>query len=170
MFRFARPGWPLTALPSCLGWYWHLDCLLDRPSTHGIEGHGYVLQVTRKLEDQPLQFPCVISGLEATLVERHFGLVPLSVAHRCTDADILEQGIGSLLTSRGCRGLIEHIIQCMYYLYSPSWGAVCPSVTRCTILRIYAPPSPSRGPPRSRASRNQIVAGCVSVSVVRVCV
>ena len=109
-----------------------------------------------------LAIPCVISGvtgLEATLVERHFGLVPLSVAHRCTDADILEQGIGSLLTSRGCRGLIEHIIQCMYYLYSPSWGAVCPSVTRCTILRIYAPPSPSRGPPRSRASRNQIVAG-----------
>ena len=123
MFRFARPGWPLTALPSCLGWYWHLDCL-DRPSTHGIEAHGYVLQVTRKLEDQPLQFPCMISGLEATLVERHFGLVPLSVAHRCTDADILEQGIGSLLTSRGCRGLIEHIIQCMYYLYSLSWGAV----------------------------------------------
>ena len=93
MYRFARPGWPLTALPSCLGWSWHLDCL-DRPSTHGIEGHGYVLQVTRKLEDQPLQFPCVISGLEATLVERHFGLVPLSVAHRCTDADILEQQQG----------------------------------------------------------------------------
>ena len=105
-----RSSWVATHsvafLPTMVGWYWHLDCL-DRPSTHGIEGHGYVLQVTRKLEDQPLQFPCVISGLEATLVERHFGLVPLSVAHRCTDADILEQGIGgfgSLLTSRGCKG------------------------------------------------------------------
>ena len=29
-----------------------------------------------------------------------------------------------LLTSRGWKGLIEHIMQCMYNLYGPSWGPV----------------------------------------------
>ena len=80
-------------------------------------------------------------------------------ARRPTDADILEQGIGSLLTSRGCKGLIEHIIQYMYSLCSPSWGAVTVVGYVFTDLRIYPPPSPSRRPTRGRASANQNVAG-----------
>ena len=84
------------------------------------------------------------------------------VARVYTDADILEQGIGSLLTSRGCKGLVEHIIQYMYSLYSPSWGAVTVVGYVFTDLRIYPPPSPSRRPTRGRASANQNVAGTPS--------
>ena len=73
-----------------------------------------------------------------------------------TDADILEQGIGSLLTSRGCKGLVEHIIQYMYSLYSPSWGAV---TVVGYVFTDLPPPSPSRRPTRGRGSPNQNVAG-----------
>ena len=53
-----------------------------------------MLQVLRKLEDQPLPLAYMISGLVTTLVG-HFGLVPLSDARWSTDADILKQGIES---------------------------------------------------------------------------
>ena len=49
------------------GTHRHLDCL-DTPSTHEVEGHDCMLQVLRKLEDQPLPRPYVISGLVTTLV------------------------------------------------------------------------------------------------------
>ena len=73
------------------------------------------------------------------------------VARVYTDADILEQGIGSLLTSRGCKALVEHIIQYMYSLYSPSWGAVTTVVGYVfTDLRISGftplPPPPAGRP------------------------
>ena len=66
------------------------------------EAHDCMLQVLRKLEDQPLPLAYMISGLVTTLVGR-FGSVPLSdalVGLRCTDADSLKQGI-ELLPSRG---------------------------------------------------------------------
>ena len=85
-------------------------------------------------------------------------------ARRSTDADILEQGIGSLLTSRGCKGLIEHIIQCMYSLCSPSWGAVTVVGYVFTNLRIYPPPSPSAGGTPRRGPTNQNGAGCIRAS------
>ena len=70
----------------------------------------------------------------------------LTVPYRCssayTDADILEQGIGSLPTSRGCKGLIEHIIQCMYNLYGPSRAPVPAVGYGFTDLRIYPHPLP----------------------------
>ena len=58
-----------------------------------------MLQVLRKLEDQPLPLAYMISGLVTTLVG-HFGSVPragvpLSAARWSTDADILKQGIES---------------------------------------------------------------------------
>ena len=62
------------------------------------EGHDCMLQVLRKLEDQPLPLAYMISGLVTTLVGR-FGSVPLSDAMSdarwSTDADILKQGIES---------------------------------------------------------------------------
>ena len=59
----------------------------------------------------------------------------------------------------GRKGLIEHIIPCMYNLYGPSWGTVTTFGYVFTDLRIYPPPSPSCGPTRSRGSGNQITAG-----------
>ena len=41
-----------------------------------------------------------------------------------TDVDVMEQAIGSLHTSKGCKDLIEHIIQCIYNLYGPSQAPV----------------------------------------------
>ena len=58
------------------------------------EAHDCMLQVLRKLEDQPLPLAYMISGLVTTLVGR-FGSVPLSDARWSTDADILKQGIES---------------------------------------------------------------------------
>ena len=67
-------------------------------------------------------------------------------ARRPTDADILEQGIGSLLTSRGCKGLIEHIIQCMYNLYSPSRAPVPAVGYVITDCNGFTPLPPPPGP------------------------
>ena len=94
-----------------------------------------------------------IMTLNALLPVRYW----CSSVHGCTD--ILEQGIGSLLTSRGCKGLIEHIIQYMYSLCSPSWGAVTVVGYVFTDLRIYPPPSPSAGGTPRRGPPNQIIAG-----------
>ena len=52
-----------------------------------------------------------------------------------------------LLTSRGWKGLIEHIMQCMYKLHGPSWGPVTTFGYVITDSRIYPPPSPSGGAP-----------------------
>ena len=41
--------------------------------------------------------------------------------------------------------MIEHITQCMYNLCSPPWRLVTAVGYVFTDLRIYAPPSPSRG-------------------------
>ena len=79
----------------------------------------------------------------------------------CTDVDVMEQALGSLLTSKGCKDLIEHIIQCMYSLYGPSQAPVTVVGYGFTDLRIYPPPSPSRRPTRGRGSPNQNVAGYV---------
>ena len=60
----------------------------------------------------------------------------------------MEQAIGSLLTSKGCKDLIEHIIQCMYNLYGPSQVPVTVVgyvITDFTDLRIYALPPPPAG-------------------------
>ena len=88
--------------------------------------------------------------LKASLIAARAVLV--LVARVYTDADIPEQGIaGSLLTSRGCTALVEHIIQYMYSLYSPSWGAVTTVVGYVfTDLRISGftplPPPPAGRP------------------------
>ena len=63
-----------------------------------------------------------------------------------TDVDVMEQALGSLLTSKGCKDLIEHIIKCMYSLYGPSQAPVTVVGYVITDLRIYPPPSPSRRP------------------------
>ena len=54
-----------------------------------------MLQVLRKLEDQPLPLAYMISGLVTTLVGRFGSVLPLSDARWSTDADILKQGIES---------------------------------------------------------------------------
>ena len=48
--------------------------------------------------------------------------------------------------SKGCKGLMGHIIPCMYHLYGPSGVSVTVVGYGITELRIYPPPSPSRGP------------------------
>ena len=55
--------------------------------------------------------------------------------------------------------MIEHITQCMYNLCSPPWCLVTAVGYVFTDLRIYAPPSPSRGPTPRHVSPNQNVAG-----------
>ena len=83
-----------------------------------------------------------------------------SGACQSTDADILwSNEHWGFLTSRGWKGLIEHIMQCMYNLYGPSWGPVTTFGYVITDSRIYPPPSPSRRPTPPRASPNQNVAG-----------
>ena len=84
----------------------------------------------------------------STWVKHCYGLVPLRRSSVATDAaDILEQGIGSSSPAEDGRALIEHIIQCMYNLYGPSWGPVTTFGYVITDSRIYPPPPPPAGRP-----------------------
>ena len=82
-----RAVWPCSPGPIATmvaSGHRHLDCL-DTPSTHGVEGHDCMLQVLRKLEDQPLPLPYVISGLVTTLVWNASGRWTGSEIHEYVD-------------------------------------------------------------------------------------
>ena len=87
-------GWPCSPGPIAKGVASALGLSGHTLHSWSREGHDCMLQVLRKLEDQPLPLAYMISGLVTTLVG-HFGSVPLSDARWSTDADILKQGIES---------------------------------------------------------------------------
>ena len=67
-------GWPCSPGPIAKGVASALGLSGHTLHSWSREGHDCMLQVLRKLEDQPLPLPYVISGLVTTLVER-FGSV-----------------------------------------------------------------------------------------------
>ena len=54
--------------------------------------------------------------------EGHGGSLKQAVEH--APSLVQAASVKCLLTSRRCKGLIQHITQCMYSLYSSSWGPV----------------------------------------------
>ena len=71
----------------------------------------------------------------------------------------LQASLGRLLTSKGCKSMIEYIKTTYVQPLTTQGEPVTAVGYGFTDLRIYPPPSPSSRAPRSRASTNQVTAG-----------
>ena len=71
----------------------------------------------------------------------------------------LQASLGRLLTSKGCKGMIEYIKTTYVQPITTQGEPVTAVGYGFTDLRIYPPPSPSAGGTRRRAPTNQNVAG-----------